>query len=461
MHTQGESKKWNNHKGVKLKTWLLSFFDTLRTNFWLIPLLFLVSAVGLASLNYYLDMVILPRDYTFYPTFFYYANPDNIRTFLGVCATSILGVAGVTFSITIASLTLASQQYGPRLLRNFMQDRFNQTVLGIFIATFLYSVSVLQFTSSMEVEGVRPIISMTTLMALMVVDLLALVFFIHHIAMSIQADAIINSVNTELRSYILSFFPDEYDDASLLPQGASELAPDFQINGQTVLTKQSGYLQVINYDGLMTLASEHNIVIKCVVKSGGFIMHGATIAEYFSDKTDEIAGLDELICRAFVTGKTQTPVQDPEFAIRQLVEVAVRALSPGINDPYTAITCIDKLGDNIAFLIHRHFPSSQRLDEEGHLRLQLKHVDFHGVVDVSFNQIRQHGKSDTAVMIRLLETLLNLSMQVRNQEQALVIKAQADAINSDSIAMQDAEKDKKDTEILYQEILVNLNGYIV
>lgn len=441
-----------------MKTRLLRFFDTLRTNFWLIPLLFLLSAVGLAYLNYYLDMSIIPRDYTFYPTFFYYANPDNIRTFLGVCATSILGVAGVTFSITIASLTLASQQYGPRLLRNFMQDRFNQTVLGIFIATFLYSVSVLQFTSSMEVEGVRPIISMTTLMVLMVADLLALVFFIHHIAMSIQADAIINSVNAELRSCIVSFFPDELDDTSTLPRAATQqLNPELTINNRIVSAQQSGYLQVIDYDALMALAIEHNIVIQCLVKSGGFIMHGSPLAEYFSDKVDEIAGLDELIRNAFITGKTQTPVQDPEFAIRQLVEVAVRALSPGINDPYTAISCIDKLGDNIAFLIHRHFPASQRFDEEGHLRLQLKHVDFEGVVDVSFNQIRQHGKSDTAVMIRLLETLLSLSLQVRNEEQSKVIMAQTESINSVSIAMQESEKDRKDSEKLYQSILTNLD----
>jgi len=443
-----------------LKTRLLRFFDTLRTNFWLIPLLFLLSAVGLAYLNYYLDMSIIPRDYTFYPTFFYYANPDNIRTFLGVCATSILGVAGVTFSITIASLTLASQQYGPRLLRNFMQDRFNQTVLGIFIATFLYSVSVLQFTSSMEVEGVRPIISMTTLMVLMVADLLALVFFIHHIAMSIQADAIINSVNAELRSCIVSFFPDELDDTSTLPRAATQqLSPELTINNRIVSAQQSGYLQVIDYDALMALAIEHNIVIQCLVKSGGFIMHGSPLAEYFSDKVDEIAGLDELIRNAFITGKTQTPVQDPEFAIRQLVEVAVRALSPGINDPYTAISCIDKLGDNIAFLIHRHFPASQRFDEEGHLRLQLKHVDFEGVVDVSFNQIRQHGKSDTAVMIRLLETLLSLSLQVRNEEQSKVIMTQSDSINSVSIMTQESEKDRKDSEKLYQSILTNLNVF--
>tara|TARA_R110002111_G_scaffold26735_10_gene57609 strand:+ start:129 stop:1394 length:1266 start_codon:yes stop_codon:yes gene_type:complete len=420
-----------------------------------------VSAVGLASLNYYLDMNIIPRDYTFYPTFFYYANPDNIRTFLSVCASSILGVAGVTFSITIASLTLASQQYGPRLLRNFMQDRFNQTVLGIFIATFLYSVSVLQFTSSMEVEGVRPIISMTTLMVLMIIDLLALVFFIHHIAMSIQADAIINSVNAELRDCIVSFFPDELDDTSHFPKAPTEqLQETIDTHRRLVVAKRSGYLQVINYDGLMSVANEHNIVIKCLVKAGGFIMHGVHLAEYVGQDSDEIEGLDALIHDAFVTGKTQTPIQDPEFAIRQLVEVAVRALSPGINDPYTAISCIDKLGDNIAFLMHRHFPSSQRFDEEGRLKLQLKHVDFQGVVDVSFNQIRQHGKSDTAVTIRLLETLLSLSLQVRNTEQAVVIMAQADAINSVSITSQGAEKDRKDTESIYQGVSTNLHEYL-
>lgn len=444
-----------------MKTRLLSLFDALSTNFWLIPLLFLISAVGLAYLNYYLDMTVISHDYTFYPIFLHFANHDNIRTVLSVCATSVLGVAGVSFSITIASLTLASQQYGSRLLRNFMQDRFNQVVLGIFIGTFLYSVSVLQFTSSMEAEGIRPIISMTTLMALMIISLLALVLFIHHIAMSIQANSIIKSVDDELRSHLLIAFPEEIIEEPLFLQASvRQPALDFEADGKHIYAKVSGYLVGIDYQRLMTLAQDHNLVINLPVKSGQFITQGHVIAQYLHGSgITEKDGIEDKIRNALMTGQSQTPVQDPEFAIRQLVEVAVRALSSGINDPFTAITCVDRLGDNIAFLMCRQFPAPQRFDEDGQIKLQLKVVDFQGVVDVSFNQVRQHGKTDIAVIIKLLMTLATLAKQVKTKEQATAIRDQASAIMSDFSTLSLAEKDQQETQERYQVIIDTLIDY--
>ena len=142
-----------------------------------------------------------------------------------------------------------------------------------------------------------------------------------------------------------------------------------------------------------------------------------------------------------------------------MVEVAVRALSPGINDPFTAISCIDRLGDNIAFLMHRHFPRTLYFDESGYLRLQLKSVNFQGIVDASFNQIRQHGKSDNAVIIKLLMTLVTLSKQVKNKEQALAIRNQAEAIISVSNQIGGAEKDQQETEQQYQKIISRLSDF--
>lgn len=200
-----------------MKTRLLHLLEILSTNFWMIPLLFLIMAMLLAFLNIHLDRVLFAHWGERLPFPFYFKDAENLRAMLTLTAGSTLSVTGVTFSITIASLTLASQQFGPRLLRNFMKTQFNQVVMGFFIGTFLYCILLLQFTSAMQETGLTPVISVTTLLVLIITDLLLLVFFIHHTAVSIQADTIIGEVHQELTSRLQTLFPDERTDSSDLP----------------------------------------------------------------------------------------------------------------------------------------------------------------------------------------------------------------------------------------------------
>ncbi len=195
-----------------MKTRIIHFFVVISANFWMIPLFSLMLGAGLAFFNFYLDKAVFAEHVEYSQLFLYFNNSQNIRTLLSVSATSVLGVAGVSFSITIASLTLASQQFGPRLLRNFMLNRFNQIVLGCFIGTFLYCILMLQFTSSMDLEKTTPFISMIGLLVLIVLNLLLLVFFIHHIAVSIQADSVISDVDSELVTQMNVIFPDESEE---------------------------------------------------------------------------------------------------------------------------------------------------------------------------------------------------------------------------------------------------------
>ena len=444
-----------------MKTRLRHFLELASANIWMVPSLFLVASVLIAFLNFYLDKTLFAQHIQFPKLFLYFNNSENIRTLLSVSATSVLGVAGVSFSITIASLTLASQQFGSRLLRNFMMDRFNQIVLGTFIGTFLYCIMMLQFTSSMDLDKTTPFISMIGLLVLIVTNLLMLVFFIHHTAVSIQADSVIADVNGALQSQLNTFFPDQYVETEHLPDAPSdsELGDPFEGADNAIYTKQSGYLQAVDIESLITFITDQDIALKLTVKPGDFLIKHSLIGLCLAkdeQKEDFKNAISDPVNNCLLMGEKNTASQDPEFAVRQLVEVAVRALSPGINDPFTAISCIDRLGDHIAFLIDRQFPSDQHFDEEGRLRLQTKPYTFEGIVEASFNQIRQHGRADVSVTIRLLETLSCLAAQVRNTEQADAINIQVNAIYSACDENFKATKDRDDIEALYQSISTSL-----
>lgn len=440
-----------------MKTRIRHFLELISTNIWMVPLAFLIGSILIAFLNFYLDTTLIARHIQFPEFFIYFNNSENISTMLSVSASSILGVAGVSFSITIASLTLASQQFGSRLLRNFMMDRFNQTVLGIFIGTFMYCMMMLQFTSSMDLNKTTPFISMMGLMILVITSLLMLVFFIHHIAVSIQADTVIADVNGALKLQLSNLFPEERSESKHLPDTppADEQSALFNDQATPILVKKSGYLQGVDFESLIKFIIDKDIAVKLTVKPGDFLIQNSLMGFCLASdkqKKDFKAELNDPLNNHLLVGQKGTAEQDPEFGIRQLVEVAVRALSPGINDPFTAITCIDRLGDNIAFLMNRQFPSDHHFDEEGRLRLLNKAFSFEGIVEASFNQIRQHGRSDVAVTIRLLDTLLCLAYQARSTEHAKAIHTQVNALYSASNDNFNAEKDRNDIKEKYKSI---------
>jgi len=440
-----------------MKTRLIHLLKLMTTNFWMIPVLFLLLATALAFFNFYLDKTVFFHQIDLPDMFLYFNNLQSIRTLLSVSAGSILGVAGVSFSITIASLTLASQQFGSRLINNFMLDRFNQTVLGIFMGTFWYCIIMLEFTSSINLETTIPFISMVSVLVLVVINLLILVIFIHHISVSIKAESIIDEVSTTLKSQLESFFPESSKPISALPSvTVSEcIHGQFKKEGKTICSAKSGYLQALDVKGLLKFVTEENISVNITIKPGDFVIKGSVIAQYLAEQKT-IEKIDEKVYKYFLIGSNSTAEQDPEYAIRQLVEVAVRALSPGINDPFTAISCINRLGDNIAFLINRQFPIDGHFDESGKLRLQLRLVTFSGIVEASFNQIMQHGKSDIAVIIHLLKTLLELSNMVISTDQAEAIKIQANSVFLSSEDVFYADKDRRDLSNCYDAIVNKL-----
>jgi uncharacterized membrane protein len=367
----------------------------------------------------------------------------------------MITVAGVAFSITIVALTLASSQFGPRLLRNFMLDTGNQIVLGVFISTFVYCLLVLRSVNSIEEHFFVPRISVTFAMALALVSVGVLIYFIHHISTSIHADRVIAVVYRDLSEHIRRLFPEELkyeiengEDDRDVSQPAEARYPQVR----SVAASQSGYLQSVDNDSLLRIASENGFLIHLQNRPGEFVVEGSTLAKVMSVEhfNEDLA---EQIVQSFTVGSQRTPVQDAEFAIHQLVEVALRALSPGINDPFTVITCIDHLGSVLCRLTDRAFPLPSRYDDNSKLRIIAKPLTFEGVTNAAFDQIRQYGRTSVAVTIRLLETLKMIAVHTRTLEQRKAVLRQADMIIRESQESIRERNDRDDVQERYQALL--------
>jgi uncharacterized membrane protein len=419
---------------------LRHFWESLTSSLWFVPAIMTVIALCLALLSIALDDVLESK-----MRWAYGGGPEGARAVLAAIAGSMITVAGVAFSIMIVALTLASQQFGPRLLRNFMRDTGNQVVLGTFIATFTYCLIVLRTIRGSESEFV-PHVSVTLAIVFALASLGVLIYFIHHAAVSIQAPEVIALVANDLEQGIERLFPEKLghapqDDQKSLSQ---EILNDFETRGGTIAATESGYLQSIDNSKLMAVAQDKDLVLLVKCRPGDFVVSGGELAKCQPRGVDEDTA--KAIQRAFIFGTQRTHLQDVEFSIEQLVEVAVRALSPGVNDPFTAINCIDRLAAALCLLAQRSFPSPLRHDDKGDLRVIARPVTFAGVVNAAFDSTRQYGRSSVAVTIRLLEAIATVARCVQWQAGRDALLVQALMIERGSREISLVEKDRADVD---------------
>lgn len=436
-----------------MKTKLLNFWEVLRTSFWLIPALMVCSAVVLSFMFIYIDRNFnLKTHYLF--GFFYEVGPEGARMVLSTIATSMITVAGVVFSITIVALTLASSQFGPRMLRNFMKDKGNQVVLGMFISTFIYCLLVLRAVHTSGEQIFVPNLSVTSALIAALFNVGVLIYFIHHISTSIQADHVVASVYQELTEHIDLFFPDPIDDTYQGVSNKDPLSSTQNLNRFEIRSQLGGYLQAVDEVSLFELAETNDMVIHLRYRPGCFVTKGSCLFTVITQPDKTVSEeLKTLILDTTIMGRYRTPEQDIEFTVNQLVEIAARALSPGINDPFTALACIDRLGEAMCILSGRGFPVAERLDDEHNVRLITKPVTFLGIINSAFDQLRQYGKTSVAVSVRLMEALTRIAEQVTNQEQLDAVKRQADMVIRASDRSLSEQNDMTDMKQRYQECL--------
>ena len=311
--------------------------ELLRTTLWLVPAIEVLIAIVLFAITYQVDRSAYRGDVGL-PGWVNNGNADRARQILTAIAAAVITVVGLVFSITIVTLTLASTQFGPRMLRNFIRDRGTQVTLGTFVATFVYAVLALGSISHGDRGDFVPHLSITIAIGLMLVDLGILIYFIHHIATSIQLPQVIAGIARDLASAIRAEDVIHKGPVGGLREAGpsvAELVNRMESSGALIHASSSGYLQFIAYDTLVGMAAEGGAVIRLLHRPGHFVVEGLPLATVWPP--DAARPIAKRLERAHVTGPHRTLAQDLPFAMDQLVEIAIRALSPAVNDTFTAL----------------------------------------------------------------------------------------------------------------------------
>lgn len=403
---------------------LRKLWDALHSSYWFLPSLMVLMAIALSFIMLTLDRSIGFGDWSL----IYTGGPDGAREVLSAIASSMVSVAATAFSITIVALQLAAANFGPRLLRNFMQDTGNQVVLGTFIATFIYCLLVLRTIYGEDYNPFVPHLSVTFGIVLAIFSIGVLIYFIHHASTIIQASHVIQSVSEDLNKAIDRLFPEKIGiSPPPNPQHTEILPEDFESLASPIGAKRNGYLQFVDDEQLLKIARKNNLLLRIELRPGKFVIEDSILVMAFPRKRVNQKIIDE-INKAFILGKERTEQQDVEFPVNQLVEIAVRALSPGINDPFTAIRCVDRLCAGMCYLVQRKLPSPYRYDRDRQLRIIAEPVTFAGIMDDAFNPIRQYARSDAAVTIHLLEAIARIAQYTHNPEYLAILRRHADMI---------------------------------
>lgn len=424
---------------------LLALWERLRTSYWFVPTLMTTGAVALSLASVHLDGQVNAK-WVRTVGWIWAGSPEGAREVLSTIAGSMITVAGVAFSITIVALTLASTQFGPRLLRNFVRDLGNQVVLGTFVSTFVYCLLVLRTVRGGDGTEFVPYVSVTLGVAFALTSLGVLIYFIHHVATAIQAESLIAAVADELEDAIEAMFPERLGEPGSEPDEPDERRDAaLEGDGLAIASRHAGYVQGLDEGELMEIAAEEDLLLRLELSPGRFVNAGGTLVRAFPSARAGDAVADR-VRSTFIIGRRRTPTQDPEYAVHQLVEIAVRALSPSVNDPFTTMTCLDWLGTALGELAGRKVPSPFRYDGQGRLRVIAESPDFGGMADAAFNQIRQYGSGSVSVILRLLDTIAAVGRRVRRPHDRARLRLHADKVAQDARAVLVNECDRREVD---------------
>ncbi|MCC9642024.1 DUF2254 domain-containing protein [Rhodopirellula sp. JC740] len=387
----------------------------IQGSYWFIPSLMVLTAIMLSQFTIWLDRTVGSewlQDFWFSSM----NQPDGARALLATVAGSMITVAGVTFSLTILAVSHATSHFGPRLLDNFMRDRGNQVTLGTFVATFLYCLLVLKVVrggsvpedASDAVEAFVPQLSLLIGLVLTILSVAELIYFIHHVPDSIHISTVLRRLATDMSAKFDELYPETLGEGMSDVDSVPTLINDFL---HTVRSDVAGYLQGVDEDELMSFAKKHDVVVRLKKRPGDFVRRDELIAEVSRCETwsDERAGE---VRHGFAFGYTRTPTQDVFFILDEFVEVATRALSPGVNDPFTAMQCMDWLSDGLVQLSQRKIPTRFRIDEQDELRIITTDVTREDFVEAMLRQLLPYVKEDrnaSQYFVQSMQQVLEIS----------------------------------------------------
>lgn len=393
-----------------VRQWL----DWFETSYWFVPVIAGVIAVVLARLMLWLDFVI-PDEVLAKGVMIYSGSPSETRSSLVGIAGSILGTAGIVFSLLTLPMSVAASQFGSRLLRVYLRDRTTQFILGAFTGAFVYCLVAALSIPPTSVDANTPQLTMTFAILLTFISFFGLIALIHHMGVSLEAPNVVAAASEELQSVVHSTWsPDTARKVidQLIPseRGAEHLSKD----GHPIRATRLGYIQAVDPEIILPLAIKYDLVIHLVSKPGSFVQEGEVVALVYPPKsvTPLIA---QNIRDCYLLGNLRTPAQDIEYAVNQLVEIALRAMSAAINDPFTAMTCLDHLGAGLALYVTQRTTLADFSDYQS--RIILTPITLGELLDSAFNMLRRVSRESPDVLLAIINTLDVIGQACRKEDE--------------------------------------------
>ena len=409
-------------------------FDALRHSLWFVPTVSVGLATGLAAATVWASTLTPTGTEPGAPTLLFGGGPDEARAMLQTIAGSVITVAGVTFSITVVALQLASSQYSPRVLGSFLRDLGNQVALGIFIGTFVFALLILQTIrdEAGDQPAFVPSVAMTAALGLALLSVGTIVYFIHHISTQIQISSIVEEIADETVGLIRRSWPDAGGDAQRRGEAASDDGRDADWD-VAARAPRSGFVQYVAVEGLIDVAAEADALLRVEPGPGSWIDEGAPIVRV---RGGDIRHTDALE-RHVRIGSERTMQQDASFGVRQLVDIAVKALSPGINDPTSATYCVERLATILIEAGTRADPPTQHHASDGRLAVMMPVPGFSDLTSLAYDQIRHYGGDDAYVMRAVAEALVRIARRTPLERHA-ALREQAEALLATTDRMEPA-----------------------
>jgi uncharacterized membrane protein len=426
-------------------------WDRLRVSLWFLPAIMAIVAILLAWTVYWLDTYI-PNEALNNSRFVLSGTSADVRAALLAMATTVLTTAGVVFTLLTLPLSTVVAQYGSRLLRVFLADRTVQIVLAMFAGTFVYCIAASLSVPPAGAEFDSPQLTPTVGLYLMIATFATLILLVQHVSTMLQAPNIAAGAGAQLLEVVSAEIPGETaEKASLAAHDQAAPSRLMVGEGYPVTVAANGYVQAADPDILLSLAQEQNLVVRVVRKPGAFVRFGDVVAVVWpAEQVD--ARLAALVSRTFRLGNQRTPTQDVECAVNQLVEMAVRAMSPAINDPFTAMTCLDHIASGLAQFVRQGGETPYLFDQKGQLRLVFEPITFAELLSAAFDMLRHASCDNASVLLHMLKTIETIGAATKSTESRRELTRHVALIQAESKAghliVEDMERIQQTAEAL-------------
>lgn len=412
-----------------MKSRILSFLDDVRSSYWFVPMVMVVAAIILSFAALKID-TFLSQTSPEWLKWLFDNQPEGAREVLSTIAGSMITVAGVVFSITLVTVSNAAFRLSPRLLTNFMRDVSNQVTLGTFISTFIYCLLVLRAVQSAppgqtgdEAAAFVPHLAILLGLIMAVCSIAVLIWFIHHIPRAIHVSALVAQVSNELDEQLKEKCVDQKAE-TVSPGDIAAFTSRLKSNAsgvKVINSPVSGYIRIIEKSELVSLGCKHDLEVQLVCKPGDYLSEGDPLLRYREvsgvENAEEVASK---LKACFFLGTMRTPVQDSEFLFQELSEIAMRALSPGINDPVSAITALNRIVSGLIIVGENKDVSPASFDEDGRLRLISPETRFDALVFGNLDMMAPDFARSMPAAVEFLERLERMKTRLEGPNRKII-----------------------------------------